>query len=130
MKLDLIKSMGEKMNNNPNAWRISQYDGHVVYSTRPRESAEGMVADVKLHPSDIGWMSTGTRRWTVPSGTITLGDCGRCAGTGEFITYIENGTPKGPGGICFRCNGKGFQTEADEQRNWGYDSFYVKITIE
>lgn len=47
--------------------------------------------------------------------------CRRCAGTGHFITRVENGQPKGPGGICFRCRGKGYQTEADERRNDYYD---------
>lgn len=49
--------------------------------------------------------------------------CARCAGTGEFITYVENGVPKGPGGICFRCEGKGYQTDADRRRNYGYDNY-------
>lgn len=49
--------------------------------------------------------------------------CGRCAGTGQFITYVENGVPKGPGGECYRCQGKGFTTTADRHRNYGYDNF-------
>ncbi len=55
------------------------------------------------------------------------GKCRRCAGTGQFITYVENGVPKGPGGICFRCGGKGVQTEDDQRRNWGYDMFGVRL---
>jgi DnaJ-class molecular chaperone len=47
--------------------------------------------------------------------------CERCAGTGQFITGSMNGKPTGPGGICFRCGGKGHQTDADERRNYGYD---------
>lgn len=47
--------------------------------------------------------------------------CRRCAGTGQFITRVENGQPKGPGGICFRCQGKGHHTQADRRRNWGRD---------
>lgn len=47
--------------------------------------------------------------------------CGRCAGTGQFITYVENGAPKGPGGECFRCAGKGWQTPKDEKRCEAYD---------
>jgi hypothetical protein len=47
--------------------------------------------------------------------------CDRCGGTGQFITYVENGVPKGPGGSCYRCGGKGIQTDADRRRNWGYD---------
>lgn len=38
------------------------------------------------------------------------GRCGRCAGTGQFITGVVNGKPTGPGGICFRCEGKGTQS--------------------
>jgi len=53
--------------------------------------------------------------------------CKRCAGTGQFITYVENGVPKGPGGICYRCNGKGFQIQRDRNRNWGYDNFYQRV---
>jgi hypothetical protein len=53
--------------------------------------------------------------------------CGRCSHTGAFITYVENGIPKGPGGQCFRCNGKGYHTHADRKRNWGYDRFYVRV---
>ncbi len=47
--------------------------------------------------------------------------CGRCALTGRFITYVENGKPRGPGGICFRCEGKGFHTRADRKRNLYHD---------
>lgn len=47
--------------------------------------------------------------------------CRRCAETGMFITGTTNGIPTGPGGKCFRCGGKGFQTKDDRKRNWGYD---------
>ena len=47
--------------------------------------------------------------------------CPRCAGTGQFITMVENGQPKGPGGPCFRCDGKGFQKHGDAMRNAAYD---------
>ncbi len=52
--------------------------------------------------------------------TVTI-KCGRCAGTGQFVTMVENGVPKGPGGICFRCEGKGVQNHADAKRNMYYD---------
>lgn len=51
--------------------------------------------------------------------------CRRCAGTGQFITYVENGKPKGPGGMCFRCQGKTYHNNADRRRNWGHDMNYV-----
>lgn len=47
--------------------------------------------------------------------------CLRCAKTGKFITYVENNIPKGPGGICFRCEGKGYHTQADRKRNHHHD---------
>lgn len=47
--------------------------------------------------------------------------CGRCAGTGQFITGVTNDVPTGPGGSCFRCRGKGHQTQEDMRRNAYYD---------
>ena len=47
--------------------------------------------------------------------------CGRCGGAGRFVTGTLNGQPIGPGGECFRCAGKGYQTLADEQRNAAFD---------
>lgn len=72
---------------------------------------------------------------TVPEGVQDIGAwdndrkakgkhfCGRCVGTGRFITMTVNGHPTGPGGVCFRCGGKGYHTEADRKRNLGYDMF-------
>ena len=50
--------------------------------------------------------------------------CGRCAGTGAFVTRVENGVPKGPGGSCYRCAGKGVQTVEDAHRNNTHDRHY------
>ena len=47
--------------------------------------------------------------------------CRRCAGTGAFITHVVNGQPRGPGGPCYRCAGKGYRNDADERRNYGAD---------
>lgn len=46
--------------------------------------------------------------------------CRRCGGTGRFITGRVNGQLVGPGGDCFRCNGKGYHTQADRRRNYGH----------
>lgn len=51
--------------------------------------------------------------------------CGRCALTGKFVTYVENGVPKGPGGSCFRCNGKGYHDQADRKRNQYHDEHAI-----
>lgn len=37
--------------------------------------------------------------------------CRKCMGTGMFITMLENDQPKGPGGPCYACNGKGRQSD-------------------
>ena len=49
--------------------------------------------------------------------------CDRCSGTGQFITMVLNGKPTGPGGECFRCAGKGYQTPEDVKRNEAYDVY-------
>ena len=53
--------------------------------------------------------------------------CGRCGGTGRFVTYVENGVPKGPGGQCYRCAGVGTQCDADRRRNYVYDTRYRRV---
>ncbi len=55
--------------------------------------------------------------------------CGRCAMTGAFITGSLNGKPTGPGGICFRCNGKGYHTRADRARNLCHDEHAMNRAI-
>ncbi len=51
--------------------------------------------------------------------------CNRCAGTGQFVTGITNNVPTGPGGVCFRCGGKGYQDANDRRRNDYYDRHRV-----
>jgi hypothetical protein len=56
--------------------------------------------------------------------------CDGCPGNGVYhgSGYVENGKFRGFTGTCFRCEGKGFQNEADRKRNWGYDNFHRKVT--
>lgn len=51
--------------------------------------------------------------------------CRRCCGTGSFVTMVENGQPKGPGGVCFRCQGKGWQNLSDTRRNQTHDRHWI-----
>jgi hypothetical protein len=87
-------------------------------------SIGGKVIEGGARDSGFGW--TGEIRvddqMKSVSGTF---HCGRCAGTGQFITYVENGKPRGPGGICFRCGGKGRHTQADRKRNLYHDMHYT-----
>ena len=55
--------------------------------------------------------------------------CLRCATTGRFITSVMNGKPTGPGGPCYRCNGKGATSTADHYRNFWYELVGRKIYL-
>ena len=50
--------------------------------------------------------------------TFAIVDCHACDLTG---IYADNGGP------CFRCKGKGFQTEDDQKRNYGYDLHHPRV---
>jgi hypothetical protein len=47
--------------------------------------------------------------------------CKRCGGTGRFVTGMVNGKLTGPGGSCWRCAGRGYQTHRDGHRNRTFD---------
>lgn len=57
--------------------------------------------------------------------------CYACNGSGIFRGggSVINGVYKGFEGVCFRCQGKGYQTRDDEKRNWGYDNFHRRISL-
>jgi hypothetical protein len=55
--------------------------------------------------------------------------CRRCAATGRFVTYVENGVPRGPGGPCFRCAGRGTQSDEDVRRNYVHDCHYMARAV-
>ena len=42
---------------------------------------------------------------------VSTRECEKCKGTGLFKDQY----------MCYRCAGKGVQTESDARRNWGYD---------
>lgn len=55
--------------------------------------------------------------------------CDGCNGSGKYYGhgYVENGVFKGHIGKCFRCEGKGHQTDADRVRNRNYDQYVRRI---
>jgi hypothetical protein len=55
--------------------------------------------------------------------------CGRCAGTGRYVTRVENGVATGPGGACYRCAGKGHHTHADRARNLHHDTHFIPSLV-
>lgn len=59
--------------------------------------------------------------WVMMAKSLRI-PCPRCAATGRFITGTENGKPTGPGGECFRCDGKSYQDLTDAKRNAYYDN--------
>jgi hypothetical protein len=52
-----------------------------------------------------------------------------CYGTGLYYGhgYFENGRFKGTSGTCYRCHGKGYQTDADVKRNNYYDNHVRRL---
>ena len=52
-----------------------------------------------------------------------------CNGSGVYhgAGRVENGKFIGFTGPCFRCQGKGFQTAQDRERNYWYDTKYRKV---
>lgn len=83
----------------------------------------GKVIEGGARDSGFGW----TGEIVVDDGQVHVAGtfhCGRCAGTGAFITMVENGVPKGPGGICFRCQGKGVHNLGDRKRNLYHDTHF------
>ena len=59
------------------------------------------------------------------------GECYQCGGTGLFHMggATVNGVYKGKTGPCFRCEGKGHVTAADEKRNTYYDNHVRRIYL-
>lgn len=49
--------------------------------------------------------------------------CDHCAGSGEYWVRAEGFSEHGKynRAVCFRCGGKGRQSDDDRKRNWGYD---------
>lgn len=44
-------------------------------------------------------------------------DCSKCHCSGTYVW----GANRQFSGVCYRCEGKGWQHDADRRRNWGYD---------
>jgi hypothetical protein len=83
------------------------------------EFDEAFVALRKSHESKTGHRLS-------PCELVKLAEkvavrCRRCGGTGRFVTMVVNGQPRGPGGECYRCAGKGAQTSEDGARCRSYD---------
>lgn len=93
----------------------------LTYDNADKATAQAKIAEVAQACAERRELSAPTPALWVRAAESCELPCGRCAGTGRFITYVENGVPKGPGGPCYRCDGKGYQTAADGARNYGAD---------
>jgi DnaJ-class molecular chaperone len=65
---------------------------------------------------------------TAPEGAVA---CDGCRGDGIYYGrgIVENGVFKGFTGTCYRCQGKGFQTEADVKRCSYYDNRVRRFSV-
>jgi hypothetical protein len=114
--------------------------------TRERTEIADLINLLNLRPPHIEVTyavildEAGARRWTDTDGFIEddgkprhdedgLRDgnveCRQCLGGGQYITGMDNGIPI-TAGDCFRCGGKGYTTQADRKRNYGYN-FHRKV---
>lgn len=83
---------------------------HVAYEKLAAQNASIMAQIVALQaPKKAEPAAKDAAR--APKADIS---CPKCAGTGTY----------GDDGICFQCEGKGFQNDADQRRNWGYRRFH------
>lgn len=83
---------------------------------------EVVLAEIKRVAWALSGAASPTPAQWVKAAERVLIHCGRCAGSGIFVTYVENGVPRGPGGYCYRCGGKGRQNAADGARNACFDT--------
>ncbi len=56
--------------------------------------------------------------------------CFRCGGTGVYATGTVSGLTLTPDGLCYRCVGKGYHTQEDRKRNYGYDMYRTLEAVE
>ena len=87
----------------------------VIFDQAVKAEIERRLPLGDKEPNLWGWLDAASK--------VTF-TCRRCAGTGAFITGTMNGQPTGPGGICFRCQGRGVQNDDDARRNYGHDLHY------
>lgn len=100
--------------------RRDAYNAYYLHFVRTLDAAEGI--DTAHLVSAHGFAA-----WNVEHHYALC----RCGGTGVFWKKSAgtdaNGRPVVLPENCFGCSGKGYQDRADQSRNWGYWSFYVKV---
>lgn len=77
------------------------------------EQVEGFLVEAKLTPETakpVDWVRAAMK---------VQHHCRKCEGTGVYRWQTSFGWDSG---TCYRCEGKGYQDDADRRRNWGYDS--------
>lgn len=109
--------------------RISAFCYGMSYRDFDEEVRRRAAAFGGEAPDPRGWMAIAKevhddakKAWEKDRSTES---CPRCLGSGRFTTQIVNNKPVGPGGPCFRCDGKGFQNRFDRRRNCYYDIYGI-----
>lgn len=87
---------------------------------RARSHAESPADFDRAVRAELGPGEHAPEAW-VRAARVARIPCRRCGASGRFTTGTVNGRPTGPGGPCYRCDGKGFQVDADARRNFGAD---------
>lgn len=62
---------------------------------------------------------------TVSIAASTKVTCTHCGGTGVYKWGASVNGVMTHSGPCYQCEGKGYQTDADQRRNWGYQNYAI-----
>lgn len=85
------------------------------------ETAREIARQVKALRLHRGWTLGGSVQ--VERRQMAAWLCENCYGSGVYRWgACINGKPPVHSGPCFRCEGKGYQNDADRRRNFGYDN--------
>jgi hypothetical protein len=111
-----------------------------IIAENPDQSIDEYVLDFHFAPcvpSDLPYVTdddASVDQVTTPVVDTPADDhtpCDGCNGSGIYYGrgYVENGVFKGYTNTCYRCQGKGYQNEADRKRNRYYDNNVRQIRL-
>lgn len=84
------------------------------------KSSEEFDAAVKRLLESMKVKDTSPDAWVWAAQQVEFG-CSKCETTGQYRSPVTHAY-----GVCFRCEGKGYQNDRDRKRNITYDKFRMR----